>query len=73
MFKSHKPIRMCVVCKNRFDKTALFKLSQSGKGLYICNTCLNQNENILRKKLSKFVNFDNLNLKEKFLNGKCEN
>lgn len=72
MFKGHKPIRICVVCRNKFAKAELFRLFQGGKGAYICKTCINQDENFLRKKLSKFVNFNNLDLKEKFLDGKCE-
>ena len=77
MFKGHKPIRMCVVCKGRFLKQTLCKFAVkkgSGRSFYICNTCINQNDKNNKKRLSKFlnsINFDDDDLKEKLLNGDC--
>lgn len=77
MFSGHKPIRMCVVCKMRFEKQTLRKFAVkkgSGRSFYICNTCINQNDKNNKKRLSKFlnsVNFDDDDLKERLLNGEC--
>ncbi|MDA3055482.1 MULTISPECIES: hypothetical protein [unclassified Campylobacter] len=77
MFKDHKPIRMCVICRVRLEKSELSKFAvkkESGRSFYICNTCINQKDKNNKKRLSKFlnsINFDDDDLKEKLLNGEC--
>ena len=53
-----KPVRMCVVCKNRFYQNELFRLqcinkkliafSGTGRSFYICKKCINN---------KKFINY----------------
>ena len=64
MAKKHKPIRMCVNCRERFLQTDLIRLQKDGdkvykyKGIgrsfYICKDCL-ENSNFLLKKVSKIL------------------
>lgn len=67
---------MCIICKGRFEKSTLnrhFDEEKQGRGFYICNSCLGDKFEILRKKLTKFKIFKNLDenkLKEKLLNGR---
>lgn len=84
MNKGHIPIRMCIICKGRFKQETLHKFPsknfnssrncRSGRNFYICNTCINQDSKILKKKLSKYAQsqiLDIENLKERLLNGEC--
>ncbi|MBM0636511.1 DUF448 domain-containing protein [Campylobacter sp. VicNov18] len=83
--KKHIPIRMCIVCKNRFEKNVLlrFKIvlgdistkTECGRSLYLCQNCIEKQDKILQRAFSKICK--NLNtkitqqgLKEIFLNGK---
>jgi predicted RNA-binding protein YlxR (DUF448 family) len=57
----HKPIRMCIACRNRFYKENLIRLQcaegeihcykNSGRSFYLCDNCLDTNKSI--KALSK--------------------
>ena len=83
--KKHIPIRMCIVCKNRFKQNALFRFkvvlgeikikTEYGRSGYLCQICINKEDKILQKTFSKV--YRNLNtkitqqeLKEIFSNGK---
>ena len=37
----HIPVRMCIVCRERFPKEELTRLVEGGKGKYVCSkeTC----------------------------------
>lgn len=74
---------MCIVCKNRFEKRLLNRLSiytnelcvdlKLGRGIYLCETCMLKDEKILHKafsKMSKRLKMIPQNLKELVLNGK---
>lgn len=84
MNKGHIPIRMCVICKGRFEQKLLRKfqsksynsirICSTGRSFYLCNACINLDNEILKKRLSKIaknLNLDKENLKEIFLNGEC--
>jgi len=57
--KKHKPIRMCVVCRNRFFQNELnrlqckdnelIKFKGEGRSFYVCKNCINS------KKLINFI------------------
>lgn len=57
--KIDHPIRMCIVCKERFPKTSLFRYQikdgkitsfcNVGRSFYICENCLDGNEIKLKK------------------------
>ncbi|MBZ7987190.1 DUF448 domain-containing protein [Campylobacter canadensis] len=80
-----KPIRMCIVCKNRFFKEELHRFAlkdnelsyifDKGRTNYICNECLKKDSKDLHKSFCKFYknNLDKISiinqLKERFLNG----
>ncbi|MBC5858118.1 DUF448 domain-containing protein [Campylobacter jejuni] len=83
--KKHIPIRMCIVCKNRFKQNVLFRFkvvlgdimpkAEHGRSGYLCQNCIEKEDKILQKAFSKICK--NLNtkitqqgLKEIFLNGK---
>lgn len=83
--KKHTPIRMCIVCKNRFEQKSLYRFQiqkgeivskiQFGRSLYICNQCIFCEEKDLQKTFSKVykdfhTKISQENLKEIFLNGK---
>ncbi len=56
--KKHKPIRMCVVCRNRFfqcelnriqcENQKLVKFKGYGRSLYVCEDCIGN---------KKFINY----------------
>lgn len=76
MNKNHIPIRMCVICRARFEKFTLhkFKESSTNRSFYICKKCIDTDVRFLKKRLIKQVKFNNLddeNFKEKLLNGEC--
>lgn len=81
----HEPIRMCIVCKNRYLQKKLhrFKNFQGelynkfnfGRSVYLCEACILSEDNILQKAFIKACK--NLNIKitqqkikEIVLNGK---
>ena len=77
--KKHIPIRMCIVCKNRFRfKVVLGDIvpkAEHGRSGYLCQNCIEREDKVLQKAFSKICK--NLNtkitqqgLKEIFLNGK---
>ena len=55
----HKPIRMCVVCRNRFYQDTLYRLQcvnkklikwqGRGRSFYVCKNCVND------KKFTKYI------------------
>ncbi|ARJ57349.1 putative nucleic-acid-binding protein (DUF448 domain) [Campylobacter cuniculorum DSM 23162 = LMG 24588] len=63
ILKKHQPVRMCIVCKNRFEKRLLNRFSMDanklcvnvklGRGIYLCQTCALKEEKILYKAFSK--------------------
>ncbi len=88
ILRKHIPIRMCIVCKNRFEKNVLFRFKvvlgsittniECKRSSYLCSSCLEKEDKILQKAFSKM--YKNLNikitqqrLKEIFLNGKNQN
>ena len=62
MKKSH-PIRMCIVCRNRYPQNSLIRLCLSGKevvvfsgegrSFYLCNTCV-KNEKKVKGLVKRF-------------------
>lgn len=83
--KKHIPIRMCIVCRDRFEQRALYKFKivsekitqdvKYGRSFYLCQFCFEKEDKILQKAFSRVCK--NLNtkitqqgLKEIFLNGK---
>lgn len=76
----NRPIRMCVICKQRREQHTLnryriknftFSADESGRSFYICNDCLHKDGVNFKKILSKYINLKNCNsneLKEKLLN-----
>ncbi|QOR01398.1 DUF448 domain-containing protein [Campylobacter sp. 2014D-0216] len=87
--KNHIPIRMCIVCKGRYEKQSLhrFQIKNSqiitkvefGRSLYICNPCLDKDEKTLQRAFMRACkgNFhgsiNQQDLKEIFFNGRCKN
>lgn len=79
MRKFHKPIRMCVVCKNRFYQDELYKFRSvngeivlnlcNARSFYVCKICIEKDVKELRKPLAKFGK-NSINLKEIIVNGK---
>lgn len=74
----HIPTRMCVVCRDRFPQDTLLRFrvkkqefsKNSGRGFYICKTCIEKDEKILIKSVYKFVKISSLDdLKENVLYG----
>ncbi|MGP1485273.1 MAG: hypothetical protein ACTTJC_04150 [Campylobacter sp.] len=68
MKRNFIPIRMCVVCRGRFNQCDLFRyhvldsLLFIGKGntksFYICKECLQKDDKILRKSLGRDKKID---------------
>lgn len=64
MKNTHKPIRMCVVCKARVYQKELMRLAnidgkivknpKNTRSFYLCQTCLKKDEKILTKALVRF-------------------
>ena len=58
-----KPLRMCIVCRGRFEKENLLQLqckdkklvsfTGNGRSFYLCEACLDENSESGRKKLEK--------------------
>ncbi|VEH93050.1 Protein of uncharacterised function (DUF448) [Campylobacter insulaenigrae] len=87
ILKNHIPIRMCIVCKGRFEKQNLYQFQirnsqivtkiEFGRSLYICDLCLNKDDKTLHKAFMR-VSKGNFNgnikqdLKEMFFNGRCK-
>ncbi|WP_172200847.1 DUF448 domain-containing protein [Campylobacter sp. RM16188] len=85
MTQNYIPIRMCAVCKTRFNQanlrryriidSSLFHGKGNGRSFYICEDCLIKDEKILKKSLGRVAgNFiatlqNEQNLKEILLNG----
>lgn len=67
MSNFHKPIRMCVVCKNRFLQAKLNRFisknaqisawEQGFRSFYICDKCIQKDQKDLAKILSRLVKF----------------
>ncbi len=83
ILKKHQAIRMCIVCRNRFEKRLLVRFGVAkdelcvefkfGRGVYLCQTCKAKEERILHKAFSKIykkLKINPQNLKELVLNGK---
>ncbi|WP_232364915.1 DUF448 domain-containing protein [Campylobacter aviculae] len=81
----HKPIRMCVVCKNRFFQEELYRFkvfkeelcqnSSFGRSIYLCDKCFESEDKILQRaflKACKKLNtkITQQKLKEIVFNGK---
>ncbi len=79
--RNHTAIRMCIVCKQRFEQKKLFRFwlengaailnSKKGRSLYMCENCLKTNDFKTKKKtLARYgVKNSEQELKEMFLNG----
>lgn len=81
--KKAKPIRMCIICKNRKNQSELKRFQilsnevlfsfNSGRSMYLCDICLAKDDNKFLKSLHKVVknNIDKKELaskiKERFL------
>ncbi len=83
ILKKHQPVRMCIVCKNRFEKRLLTRFGvdsnqfcadfRLGRGIYLCGACALKEEKILHKAFSRMckkLKINPQNLKELVLNGK---
>ena len=78
-----KPVRMCIVCKERCLKAELIRLqckngalslySGNGRSFYICTSCLNKNNKKLLKSLSHKCKTNNKEQIEEFLKEKVVN
>lgn len=78
------PIRMCILCKNRFTKRELYRFVihnhelcfnvKLGRGVYLCEICILKENNKWHKALSKACNrmmkTSQSDLKEMIFNGK---
>ncbi|BEK37785.1 YlxR family protein [Campylobacter coli] len=81
----HEPIRMCIVCKNRYLQKSMYRFKHFqgelykdfdfGRSVYLCETCILSEGKVLQKAF--FRSCKNLNtkitqqnLKEIVLNGK---
>lgn len=74
----HVPIRMCVVCRQRFAQKELNKfkknleISTFGRSFYVCNWCMKKDEKNLQQAVRGLIK-KTQTLKEKFVNGQSEN
>lgn len=80
-------IRMCVVCKNRLPQKELYRYEAKnqeiqhwngvGRSFYICVDCLEKDIKFIKKPLSRYIKnihkITEQDLKEKLVNGECEN
>ena len=67
----HIPIRMCVVCRQRFAQKKLNKnleVSTFGRSFYVCDECMKKDEKILQRAVRGLIK-KTQTLKEKFVNG----
>jgi hypothetical protein len=63
MKRNFTPIRMCAVCKKRFEQlklrryrimdSSLFFGKGSGRSFYLCEECIKKDDKILKKSLGK--------------------
>ncbi|KAB0582137.1 MAG: DUF448 domain-containing protein [Campylobacter sputorum] len=79
-------IRMCVVCKNRFPQKELCRYEAKnqdikhwngvGRSFYICMHCLEKDMKFIKKPLGRYIKdihkITEQDLKEKLVNGECE-
>lgn len=85
MNKKSKPVRMCIVCKGRFEQKILHRFYTQkgeicqnlgfGRSMYLCETCLRCKDKILQKAFLRVCpNINTVitqeNLKEVMINGK---
>ena len=74
----HVPIRMCVVCRQRFAQKELNKfkknleISTFGRSFYVCNECMKKDEKNLQQAVRGLIK-KTQTLKEKFVKGQSEN
>lgn len=83
--RNHTPIRMCIVCKERFEQRSLFRFKiisgniephfKCGRSFYLCSICILKEDKILQKAFSKMcknltMKITQQDLKEIFLDGK---
>ena len=70
----HIPIRMCIVCRQRFAQKELNKfkknleISTFGRSFYVCDECMKKDEKILQRAVRGLIK-KTQTLKEKFVNG----
>ncbi|GEM_PF-735694 len=65
-----RPVRMCVVCRGRFDKFALNRFGREGERLvknnvngrsfYICSVCLKDEKRLQKSLLKTKINIEEL-------------
>ena len=79
-----KPVRMCILCKNRFKQKELYRFVvqdnalcfgvKSGRGVYLCEFCIENTHKKWHKALSKAckstIKTSQQDLKEMVFNGK---
>jgi predicted RNA-binding protein YlxR (DUF448 family) len=66
MSEKINPVRMCVICKNRLMKSCLYRFqvqngvlrafAKEGRSFYICEVCLNGNQQKLIKTINQKYN-----------------
>ncbi|EAH5217670.1 DUF448 domain-containing protein [Campylobacter upsaliensis] len=80
----HTPIRMCVLCKNRFKQNTLYRFKvennelcvdlKCGRSVYLCEACLLKDNHKWQKALSRacknIIKTSQQDLKERIFNGK---
>jgi predicted RNA-binding protein YlxR (DUF448 family) len=69
-----KPIRMCILCRNRFEQSSLLRLqvnngkivafTKEGRSFYLCKKCLSHDSEKLIKLLNGKLKFKNKTIKE---------
>ena len=70
----HIPIRMCVVCRQRFAQKELNKFKKNlevstfGRSFYVCDECIKKDEKNLQRAVRGLIK-KTQTLKEKFVNG----
>lgn len=77
--KKHKAIRMCIVCKERFEQNSLhrFRIQKDtlcqkinhGRSVYLCDTCIFSKDKILQKAFCKLGSNLNIQIIKDFKGG----
>jgi len=75
--KKHKPIRMCINCRIRFEKTKLLRLqcknknitsfSNKGRSFYLCQKCLETKKEAIKKRIYKICKNFEINVSEELI------
>ncbi|ARE79928.1 DUF448 domain-containing protein [Campylobacter helveticus] len=82
--RMHTPIRMCVLCKNRFKQNTLYRFrvednelciyAKCGRSVYLCEACILKENHKWQKVLSRacknMIKTSQQDLKERIFNDK---